>query len=147
MRKASAGVDPPPPGVVSTLRSASGLGRRTPAKKNSRKRIILQEKMSRELCASRSRVSEGQVRCPACARATSMLFTDQHRILMTYDMQANVQRCVSLAASLQVRTVASGVLCFLRLLFCSGGRFRACSAVQLMRPCCCQHTCGHVFML
>lgn len=38
----------------------SGLGRRTP-KKNARKRIILQEKISRELSASRTRVSDGQV--------------------------------------------------------------------------------------
>jgi hypothetical protein len=62
MRKSSAGLEAGVGTALSTVRSASGLGRRTP-KKNARKRIILQEKISRELSASRNRVSDGQVRC------------------------------------------------------------------------------------
>lgn len=67
MRKGSSGLDQVGAGTaLASVRSASGLGRRTP-KKNARKRIILQEKISRELSASRNKVSDGQVRCLLCA--------------------------------------------------------------------------------
>lgn len=131
MRKAtSAGLDQA--GVpVAVLRSPSGLGRRTP-KKNARKRIILQEKISRELSASRNRVSDGQVRCPGFILVPPACFLCQLCILIACDLQVNVHRCVSLAASLQVCTLAKKRACC-GLLF--SGRFCSVSYCTQLVPC------------
>jgi hypothetical protein len=96
MRKGTSSLDQA--GVGTAMRSASqGLGRRTP-KKNARKRIILQEKISRELSASRNRVSDSQVRCAVRLHAFACL----GRVPTACAVQANFHRCVCLAASLQV---------------------------------------------